>query len=319
MRMTDSIESTIKTLFDQIFNLETVATIILVAVCVITFNRLISVVAGFVIRMIVNTSEAVDSAEKQLRYRRAETSLGVLLAFVKIAVIVIGVFVLWRLLLPNQAPAAAVGASALFIVLSGATVVPLLRDITAGIVMAAERWYGVGDYVTIEPFVDAKGVVEQIGLRSTKIRGLSGEVIWVHNQHIQAVKVKYRGTTNIALDVFVKDREKAHKILDSIIDVVPTGATMVVGGLHITEEEKLNDSMWRITVSGQTIPGREWLIENFAAEAIKDANELEAKKVIIYGPIARYVDSSAEKRFKRAIKPQVQPKEKRPLFKRKKP
>jgi hypothetical protein len=80
---------------------------------------------------------------------------------------------------------------------------------------------------------------------------------------------------------------------------------MAVDGLKITEEEKLNNTMWRITLSGQTVPGREWLIEHFAANAIKEADELEGKeKIIIYGPIARYVDSSAEKRFKRAIKPQ---------------
>ena len=54
---------------------------------------------------------------------------------------------------------------------------PLLRDITTGSVMIAERWYGVGDYIIAEPFLNIQGVVEQVSLRSTKLRGLSGEVV----------------------------------------------------------------------------------------------------------------------------------------------
>ena len=55
---------------------------------------------------------------------------------------------------------------------------PLLRDVAAGSAMIAEHWYGVGDLITVD-FPKAKGVVEAVTLRSTKIRGLNGEIIWL--------------------------------------------------------------------------------------------------------------------------------------------
>jgi small-conductance mechanosensitive channel len=170
--------------------------------------------------------------------------------------------------------------------------------------MIAEKWYGIGDFIKVEPFLNVEGVVERITLKSTKIRDLSGAVYWVHNQNIQAVKVKYRGVSTIALDVFVKDRDKALGLLKHIVEIVPKGQMLVIGGLKITDKERLNDQMWRIELRGKTVPGREWLIENFARDAIVDADNSnnDKDKIIIYGPITRYIDQAAEKRFKRIIK-----------------
>lgn len=289
----------------NILNARNLAIILGVFLFTFLVNRILSWAGSRVVRVIVNQTErAADNSDKLTRYRRAETSLNVVLAIINLIVISFAFYIIWRLLSPATAPAAAVGAGALFIVLAGGTIGPLLHDITSGSVMIAERWYGVGDYITVEPFSDVAGVVERLTLRSTKLRGLSGEVVWMHNQHIQAVKVKYRGVTSIALDVFVRDKQRALKLLGDIVAVVPKGPMLVVGGLEITEIEELSNTMWRIELSGKTVPGREWLIEKFAAEAIKDADEQanDDKRIIVYGPIARYVDQTAERRFKRAIK-----------------
>ena len=170
--------------------------------------------------------------------------------------------------------------------------------------MIAEKWYGVGDFIKIMPYSNVQGVVEQLTLRATKLRDLNGEVIWVHNQNIQGVSVKYRGATTVAIDVFVKDKEKALKLLEGVIDIVPKGPMLVIDGLVISDVEQLNDKMWRIELMGRTVPGREWLLEKFTVEAIADADEHapDNQKIILYGPLARYVDSAAEKRFKRIIK-----------------
>lgn len=277
----------------------------IVGVILITFaiTRLISWIGAQLLKVIINYTERSQS-EKLIKFKRAETWLNVVLAIIKLIIVCLAVYICWRVIFPASSSAAVVGASAVFIVLASATVGPLLRDITAGSIMAAERWYGVGDFVTIEPFLNAQGVVEQMSLRSTKLRGLSGEVIWVHNQNIQAVKVKYRGATTIALDVFVRDKDKALSLLEGIAGVVPKGPMLVINGLKITDVEELHDRMWRIELSGKTVPGREWLIEKFALESIREADEQAERdqRVIVYGPIARYVDQAAERRFKRSIK-----------------
>jgi hypothetical protein len=112
--------------------------------------------------------------------------------------------------------AAAIGASAFFVVIAGQTLGTLLRDITAGATMIIERWFHVGDYIKIEPFWDVKGVVERFTLRSTRIRSLSGEIIIVHNQKIDAVHVTPNGVRTMAVEIFVKDKQKGEALVHHI-------------------------------------------------------------------------------------------------------
>jgi hypothetical protein len=60
----------------------------------------------------------------------------------------------------------------------------------------------------------------------------------------------------------------------------------------------MGEGLWRITATGQITPGREWLIEDFALKAI---NKYGGDS-IVHGPIARYADATAERRFKRTIR-----------------
>jgi hypothetical protein len=75
--------------------------------------------------------------------------------------------------------------------------------------------------------------------------------------------------------------------------------------LKIYAPEKWGNDMWRIVVMGQTAPGREWLVEDFFVNAIKEVDEgkrKKADKVFIYDPIARHADPVAERKFKRAMR-----------------
>jgi small conductance mechanosensitive channel len=207
----------------------------------------------------------------------------------------------WRILMPQTAPIALIGASAFFAILAGNTLGTLLKDVTAGSMMIAERWYNVGDYVYIEPF-GSSGIVEQLTPRATKLRSLNGEAIWLHNQHIQGARVTSRGVRTMALDVFVTDVQAGERAIEQAIRTIPTGPTMVAGQLKISEKEELGEGLWRITAVGQAMPGREWLIEDFAVKAINKYDGLrDGEPVIVHGPIARHADATAERRFRRAV------------------
>ena len=58
--------------------------------------------------------------------------------------------------------AAALGGSALVLILVGFGAQRFLTDVIAGALIAFERWYGVGDFVMVEP-AQARGLVEQFG------------------------------------------------------------------------------------------------------------------------------------------------------------
>jgi hypothetical protein len=284
---------------------------------VATFNTLLVVLAAVAMYFIINAviglivprlaraltilSDKADNTDKVHQFRRLDTLLGTGAAVVRTAVLCMLIYMVWLVVMPQSAPIALIGASAFFAILAGNTVGTLLKDVTAGSMMIAERWYNVGDYVYIEPF-GSSGVVEQLTPRATKLRALTGEAIWLHNQHIQGVRVTSRGVRTMALDVFVRDLGAGKRTIEQAIRTIPTGPTMVAKQLDIRETEELGDGLWRITAIGQTMPGREWLIEDFAVKAINKYDGLrDGDPVIVHGPISRHVDATAERRFKRAV------------------
>lgn len=248
-------------------------------------------------------ADETSNETKLMRLRRTETYLSVATAIVRVAVVAIVGYLVWRALSPSSnSTVAAVGAGTFFIVLGGATVGMLLRDITAGATMIIERWFTVGDFIKVEPFIDVTGVVERMTLRSTKLRSLSGEVVWLHNQQIHGVHVTPRGLRTEAVDVFVNDREKGERLIKEVIETIPTGTLLLAKQLRIVSTEKWGNALWRITLVGQTAPGREWLIEKYFVDALIEASKKAKDDIVIREPIVRHADEAAERKFKRAIR-----------------
>lgn len=260
------------------------------------FNFIINVTA----RLIAHHGQGDTPTERLIQTKRTETLLSIMGGVVRALIVGFCLYLMWRIVNPTSAPLAIIGASTFFIVLGAATIGPMLRDITSGVMMITEKWYNVGDYVTVDPFWEMSGVIEKVNLRSTKLRSLNGEVVWIHNQNIQAVRVTPRGVRTLSIDTFVNNLEKGRKLIESVIKTMPTGPSMIATPLKIDEEEQLG-SVWRITIEGQTSPGREWLIEDFAVTALSEADSKNTEKVIVHGPIVRYTDTAAEKYFKNSM------------------
>lgn len=260
-------------------------------------NRILTFFLNKFASLIAKREKHDTPTERLIHTRRMETLLSIAGAVSRVFVVGICLYIMWRLVNPTSVPIAIIGAGTFFIVLGAATIGPLLRDVTNGVLMIAEKWYNVGDHIVVDPFWDLSGVVEKVNLRSTKLRSLNGEVVWIHNQHIQGVRVTPRGVRTISVDTFVSDLEKGRKLVGRVISTMPTGPTMIATPLIIKEEEQ-HGGVWRITAVGQTAPGREWLIEDFAVKALIRSDQRAKTPVIIHGPIVRYTDALAEKRFK---------------------
>lgn len=255
-------------------------------------------------QFVAHTSDNASDGEKQIQLRRVETYLSVSIALVRAIIIGIVAFYAWKLLSPQATTgAAAIGASAFFIVLAGGTVGMILRDITAGASMIIEGWFNVGDYISVEPFIEVSGVVERMTLRSTKLRSMSGEVVWMHNQHMHGVKVTPRGLRTMAVDIFVNNPKVGRSLIEKATSTVPTGTMKVAKTPEIVNEEKWGEHLWLLTVVGETPPGREWLMEDYFVQSVKDLDERRrGPKTLIRPPMVRYADPAAERSFKRAVK-----------------
>jgi hypothetical protein len=261
--------------------------------------------AAFVLRRatlaIGRQADKTQDLTQVSKLRRVETLIVLSIAIIRTLFIALAVYFWWLYIHPNQQPTALIGAGAVLAIVLGGVLGPLLRDFANGSMMMAEHWFGVGDHVRLEPFGDMQGIVERVTLRSTRIRGINGEVIWVNNQNISAVRVTPKGLRTIAIELFVKDRAMGLELVEESNRRLPSGALMVASPLTAMTTVEAGKSLWHITAIGETAPGREWLLEKYAITVMQEINEELDKSVLAHEPIARYADSEAELRFARAI------------------
>lgn len=260
-------------------------------------------------QIIASRSDNESDDARATRLRQTETYLSIAAALIRAVVVLIIGYFTWQIINPFSANSptssiAAIGAGTFFALVAGQTVGIVLRDLTAGAVMITENWYKIGDFVKMEPYGNVEGVVERFTLRSTRLRALNGEVLIVHNQNITGVHVTPRGVRTIAVDVFVRDKERGMEVIKKIISAIPKGKTMLARPLKITQVEEWGERRWRITVVGQTAPGREWLIEKFFVEALTDSDDGKqpSERLLALPPMPRNADETADKRFRRAVR-----------------
>jgi small-conductance mechanosensitive channel len=113
-------------------------------------------------------------------------------------------------------PATAVGAAVGF----GAQRV--VQDILAGVFLFSERQYGFGDSVMIAPVGTTTGItgtVEEVTLRTTRLRTVQGELVIIPNGSIQQVVNRSRDWSRVLIDVPIpldQDVDKALTVLRTV-------------------------------------------------------------------------------------------------------
>lgn len=249
-------------------------------------------------------SDTTTDEDKRVLLRRVETYLSIGIAIVRALIVGIVAFYTWQLLSPGvNLSAATIGASAFFVVIAGATIGMILRDLTAGATMIAERWFHVGDFIRVEPFTDVGGVVERMTLRSTKLRSLNGEIVWLHNQHIQGVKVTPRGLRRLAIDIFANNEKVGRNLIEKVIAAMPVGTLKLATKPEIVACEKWGEKLWHFVVIGETTPGREWLMDTYFLSSLEEVDaRRKGPTTFVRKPIARYSDERAERSFRRAVR-----------------
>jgi small-conductance mechanosensitive channel len=191
----------------------------------------------------------------------------------------------------------AIAGASFLLILGGFATQRLLVDIIAGLTMFTERWFSVGDTVTLLVGAELQGVVEDVTLRRTRLRALSGEVIQVHNSQIQAVSVLPRGVKELAIEVFVAKREPGERLVEEVVRILPEGPTTFIRRPWIEHVEDLAHNLTRIRLHATVAPGREWLAEEFFTDLLK---QRAGDSLIVHGPVAFAVDERATRSYARA-------------------
>jgi hypothetical protein len=193
----------------------------------------------------------------------------------------------------------ALAGASLIVVLIGFALQRFLIDILTGFFMQFEGWFSIGDSITIEPFGLA-GIVEETSLRSTKLRALSGELLYVHNSQLLAARVLPRGLREVSIELFVRDEERGRALFEQAARVMPVGPTEFVRPPWIESIQHLDADLVHMRARATLAPGREWLAHEFLPDVLKERAEPD---LIVHGPVVLDYDEVARLRFARTTAP----------------
>jgi moderate conductance mechanosensitive channel len=260
----------------------------------IVVSRLAGLVAGWLVsRRAVQGEDAPADAVARLQQRETAASL----TQTSVRYVAFGLaLVLSVLILSGVRNVDTIAGGAFVAIVLGFAVQRVLWDVIAGLMMFFESWFEVGDLVSIEPW-GLQGVVEEVSLRSVKLRSVHGEIIHVQNHQVLAARLIPRGVREVEIELFVNDLEAGTRLVERLARIVPLGPTQFIRAPQVVESEKLDEDFFRITATAAVAPGREWLAEDLLPKLARERTD----GLIVHGPVVTPIDEQAATRFARAV------------------
>ncbi|MBB5355551.1 small conductance mechanosensitive channel [Anoxybacillus mongoliensis] len=172
----------------------------------------------------------------------------------------------------------------------------LVRDIITGFFIILEDQFAVGDYVRIGTF---EGHVEEIGLRTTKLKSFTGEVHILPNGTITQVTNFSLNNSVAVVDVSIAyegDLEKAEAVIREVLEEMPSKYEDIVSPPELLGVQNLGPSEVVMRITCETKPMRHWHI----ARALRKEIKLRLDERGIEIPFPRLVLYNREQQGERA-------------------
>jgi moderate conductance mechanosensitive channel len=137
----------------------------------------------------------------------------------------------------------------------------LVRDLLSGVFMLLEDQYGVGDVVDLG---EATGTVEEVTLRTTRLRDVQGVVWHVPNGSISRVGNMTQDWSRLVLDVGIAydaDVDEVIALLEGVLQRFVEDEEVrpdVLEAPEIWGVNALADSSVELRIALRTVPGRQW-------------------------------------------------------------
>ncbi|GIN86730.1 mechanosensitive ion channel protein MscS [Heyndrickxia sporothermodurans] len=145
----------------------------------------------------------------------------------------------------------------------------LVKDIISGFFIIFEDQFSVGDYVGIGKFV---GTVEEIGLRTTKIKSWTGEVHILPNGSITEVTNYSINNSISVVDInipYEENVEKAEGIIEELLEGLPEKYEEMVSKPELLGVQQLGTSNVQLRIIAETDPMMHWYIARAIRKEIK--------------------------------------------------
>lgn len=155
----------------------------------------------------------------------------------------------------------------------------LVKDVITGSFILFEDQYSVGDHIEIKGY---EGIVEELGLRLTKIRDLNGELHIIPNGEISIVTNKSRGSIRSMINftiAYEEDIDHAIKVLDQMCKDIKVKNEDIEDGPDILGVNQLGDHGVEITIRIVSKPLAQYQNERDVKKAIKETLEKEGIEI----------------------------------------
>lgn len=155
----------------------------------------------------------------------------------------------------------------------------LVKDIITGFFILFENQFSVGDYVKIG---DYDGIVEELGVRVTKIRAFSGELHIIPNSNIDIVTNGTKGNMRALVSVTVpyeEDIDRVSQVLNLVCKDLSLNNKNIVEGPSLIGVSNLGEHGLDFTIVARTKPMEQWGVEREIRKKIKEAFDKEGIKI----------------------------------------
>ena len=234
---------------------------------------LISTLVYLIVKSVVDRLFKIKS---NVDKRKTKTINGLINNLIKYFIVIIDVVMILDIFgIDTKTLIASLGVVGL---VAGLAVQDTLKDFVAGMSIILENQYRVGDTVTIKGF---RGEVIALGIKSTKLRAYTGEVMIIANHLIEEVINHSLDKSVAIIDIPVSygtNIDKLESVLSDLFSDIKGTISGVRGDIKILGLESYDDSSISFRVICDTDPMMHFQVERELRKLIKnclDKNHIE--------------------------------------------
>ncbi len=163
----------------------------------------------------------------------------------------------------------------------------LVKDVISGFFIVFEDQFGVGDYIA---FAGIEGTVEEIGLRTTKVKSWTGEQQIIPNGNITQVTnySVHNGLAVVDINIpYENDIASAEIIIEEVLAELPAKYEQIVSTPVIHGVQNLETSHVVLRVIAETLPVYQWSGARAIRKEVKDRMykegiDIPAPRLVMY-------------------------------------
>jgi moderate conductance mechanosensitive channel len=146
----------------------------------------------------------------------------------------------------------------------------LVNDVVTGFFILLEKQIDVGDYITTGAF---EGIVEDVELRTTRVRGFDGTLHYIPNRLITSVSNHSRGTMRALVDIKIPSTPDVDNALQLIRDEcasIKAETPEIIDGPNVINVKEADSAAVNIRIIAKTENLKQWSVKQTIQNRLTD-------------------------------------------------